>query len=701
MLGFSFASVSRSRSGKPRAFIEALKPYIVVAASVTLAAAVLFAARALGHPLPGIPVLLLPVLVGAFLGGFCNGLFAVFLGLAVDGLFFREFAFPHAPYAPFSELALQPPAVPFLVEGVLLSFIGHWFRQFGQKNRDATEKQQALEQEIDRRRKLEEALLQSRRTAQAQLAEIEAIYATAPLALCRVDRELRFVHVNRAWSDIGGLSPEATLGRAIQEAMPELGEVLAICIRRVFVSGEPILEWEVCGTGPRDSVSERVWLASFVPLDEGAGDVAGATVVLREMTGQRGLEAALRKSEERGRLLMDRIGSAEQARREAEAENRRLAGLLADLAERPQAGEGFRHAERVYRAIGESMDYGVWIAAQDGRLMFASESFLALTGLDQARCAGFGWFDVLHPDERDRVSESWEQAVRDGKPWESEHRCRGVDGRWHPVLARGVPVRDDKGEVVGWAGTHLDIGRLKAAEEALREADRKKDEFLAVLVHELRNPLAPILTSAQLLRRRGLERPDLLESATGSIERQVKHLSQLIGELSDLSRIARGKIELKPEILELDTVIAQAVGACRPLIDKHRQKLVVDLPAAPLYVRADPARLAQVVGNLLHNAAKFTPVEGEIHVALGDDGQYVTISVRDEGIGIDPASLDRVFEPFVQIERPLHSGGHNGLGIGLALAKSLVEMQGGDISARSAGKGQGSEFIVRLPLAGG
>jgi PAS domain S-box-containing protein len=698
MLGFSFTSLLRARADKPRTCIEVLKPYAIVVASVALVVAGLFAARAVGHPLSGIPALLIPVLVGAFLGGFGKGLFAVLLGLVADGLFFREFAFPQAP---FSTSTLQPSAVPFLVEGTLLCFIGQWFRQFGQKSRDTTEKQQILTQEIEHRQKLEEALLQYRRTLQTQSTEIEAIYAMAPFALCRVDRELRFVRVNRAWSDISGLSPETQQGRAIQEAMPELGEVLAICIRRVLVSGEPISEWEVCGAGPRGSVAERVWLASFIPLDEGAGEVEGVNIMLREITGRRVLEAALRKSEEKGCLLMDRIGSAEQARREIEAENRRLTGLLADLAERPQAGEDFRYAERVYRAIGESVDYGVWIAARDGRLIFASESFLALTGLDQAQCAGFGWLDVLHPDERDRVSESWTRAVRDGRPWESEHRCRGVDGRWHPVLARGVPVRDDEGAVAGWAGIRLDIGPLKAAEEALREAGRKKDEFLAVLVHELRNPLAPILTSAQLLRRRGLERPDLLESATGSIERQVKLLSQLIGELSDLSRIARGKIELKPEILELDTVVAQAVDTFRPLIDKHRQKLVVDLPAAPLYARADPARLAQVVGNLLHNAAKFTPAEGKIHVSLSGDGLHATIGVRDEGIGIDPASLDRIFEPFVQIERPLHGGGHNGLGIGLALAKSLTEMQGGDISVRSAGQGQGSEFIVRLPLGGG
>ena len=265
--------------------------------------------------------------------------------------------------------------------------------------------------------------------------------------------------------------------------------------------------------------------------------------------------------------------------------------------------------------------------------------------------------------------------------------------RWLEAHAQ----RLEEGRECRLVGILADVTQRKQAEHALREANRRKDEFLAVLAHELRNPLAPILSSAQLLRRRGLERPDLLESATGSIERQVKHLSRLIGDLSDISRIARGKIELKLELVEVDSVVLQAVEVCRPLIEKHQQKLLTELPKTRLRIECDPARLTQVIGNILVNASKFTPAGGTIQLTATRAEGDALIRVRDEGIGIDPKALNGIFETFVQIERPLHSG-HNGLGIGLALAKRLVELQGGEIRAYREGKGCGSEFVVRLPL---
>jgi PAS domain S-box-containing protein len=760
MIGFTTAS----QIGKPRPHTATLRPYLIVVFATALVAAVLVSLREMGHPVPDVSPLLLPVLLGAFLSGFAGGLFAVALGLAVDGLLFRDLAFSQPFLAGFG---LHSPAVSFLVGGVVLCFIGHWFRQSGQKAQDAMEKQQALEQEIGRRRKLEEALLRSQHTVKAQMAEIEGVYATVPIGLAMVDRELRFTRVNRRWSEISGLAPEAHIGRSLQTVVPDLGETLALSVKKVLLSGEPILEQEVRSMPPTDPAAERVWLASFVLLEETDERSIGVNIIIRDITEQKRFETALRESEEK------------------------------------------------YRLLTEWSPHCICMIDAAGTPIYANRHWFEFTGLSLEDARGQGWLSIVHPDDRERVTEQYLTALQDGARLETELRLRSKrngEYRWHIMGA--LPLRGRLGALSNWLVVAMDVHQVKTteqalretearlllaleagrmavweksgidgqlawldpkmlcsvmdfegpmrswietiysglepsgliqpvetystefratggdgqgrwleaharrlvdgngdrllgvladvterrrAEEALREADRKKDEFLGVLAHELRNPLAPILTSAQLLRRRGLERPDLLDSATGSIERQVKHLSRLIGDLADISRTARGKIELKPEILELNSAALQAAEGCRPLMDKHGQELLMNLPATPLYVKGDPARLAQVLENLLINASKFTPAEGRIHLAVTADGRHALISVRDEGIGIDPNALDKIFEPFVQLERPLHSG-HTGLGIGLALAKRLVEMQGGQISARSAGKGQGSEFVIRLPL---
>ena len=239
--------------------------------------------------------------------------------------------------------------------------------------------------------------------------------------------------------------------------------------------------------------------------------------------------------------------------------------------------------------------------------------------------------------------------------------------------------------------------KRQQVEAEFREADRRKDEFLATLAHELRNPLAPIRNSLHILRLAGSD-PDVADRLHDMIERQVNHMVRLVDDLMEVSRISRGKVELRLEPVELAEVFRSAIETSQPLIQAGHHALSVDLPATSVILHGDAVRLAQVISNLLNNAAKYTESRGEIHLTARLEGQQVVISVRDNGIGIEPEKLSCIFELFTQIDRGLEKA-QGGLGIGLSLVHSLVEMHGGSVQALSDGPGQGSEFIVRLPVA--
>jgi PAS domain S-box-containing protein len=367
-----------------------------------------------------------------------------------------------------------------------------------------------------------------------------------------------------------------------------------------------------------------------------------------------------------------------------------------EIEERQRAEAELRASERLYRGIGESIEYGVWICDAEGRNLYASESFLRLVGLTQEECSSFGWSDVLHPDDVAETLSAWQDCVREGKRWDREHRFRGVDGRWHPILARGVPVRNERGEITSWVGINLDISDLKQVEDELRLADRRKDEFLATLAHELRNPLAPIRNGLEVLRR--APTAEAARSARDMMERQCEQMVHLLDDLLDVSRISRGTVELRRERADLAGVVLRAVETSRPLLQQAGHDLTVSMPPTPVFVDADVTRLAQVFANLLNNAAKYTERGGHVRLSVDRRGAHVTVSVKDDGVGIPTDLLPVVFEMFVQVDRSLERT-RGGLGIGLTIAKRLVEMHGGTIEASSAGTGTGSEFTVRLPAA--
>jgi two-component system CheB/CheR fusion protein len=277
------------------------------------------------------------------------------------------------------------------------------------------------------------------------------------------------------------------------------------------------------------------------------------------------------------------------------------------------------------------------------------------------------------------------------------------DGAVVPVYGSATPLFDERGRVRACIAAFMDVSELRRLEEELRqkmaelaEADRQKDDFLAMLGHELRNPVAAVLSSVERLRLRGPPDP-VTQGATERIGRQVQHLTRLLDDLLDATRIRRGTIRLQREPLELAAVVAQAVETIRPLLDARKHQLTVSLPPEPMRLEADLTRLVQVVSNLLHNAAKYTPEGGRIGLAAEREAGEVVLQVRDTGNGIPAELLPRVFDLFRQGEQSL-ARSEGGLGIGLTLVKGLVELHGGSVQALSEGPGQGSLFVVRLPV---
>jgi PAS domain S-box-containing protein len=352
-------------------------------------------------------------------------------------------------------------------------------------------------------------------------------------------------------------------------------------------------------------------------------------------------------------------------------------------------------SEKLYRAIGESIDYGVWICDAEGQNIYVSDSFLKLIGMTQREVAAFGWVKILHPDDAEDTVTAWKNCVRTGQTWYREHRMLGVDGKYHAILAQGVPIRDDTGRIQRWAGINLDISRMKRTEHALLDADRRKDEFLATLAHELRNPLAPIRNAVHILDS---EAADVAQRKWGRevIGRQVQRMSLLLDDLLDVSRITRGQFELKRDFVELKSVVNVAVETARPLIDSKQHRLLIDLPQESIVLDADPLRLSQVIGNLLTNAAKYTDRHGLIELHARVDDEELVIAIRDNGIGLAQEAIPGLFTMFSQLNSAIDRA-EGGLGIGLALVKGLVTLHGGRVEARSAGPGRGSEFVVRLP----
>jgi PAS domain S-box-containing protein len=372
------------------------------------------------------------------------------------------------------------------------------------------------------------------------------------------------------------------------------------------------------------------------------------------------------------------------------------------LIERTRAGQLL--TARLLASIVESSNDAIISKSLDGTIQSWNAAAERLFGYTAEQAVG-KHISLIIPPERMAEEDTIIAQLKDGQRIEhfETERLRS-DGRNITVSLTISPLKDDAGNVIGASKIARDVSERKRLEDNLRklasdlsETDRRKNEFLATLAHELRNPLAPMRNMLEVVKRSG-SNGELFKQAHETIERQLAQLVRLVDDLLDLNRITYDRLELRRSEVEFATVVQQAVEVARPLIDAAGQKLTIDLPDDAIYLNADRARLAQVFGNLLNNSCKYTRPQGAISLSARRNGNNeVVVSVRDNGAGIPPDKIDSIFDMFMQVDRSSDRS-QDGLGIGLTLVKRLVEMHGGSIKARSAGEGQGSEFVVQLPI---
>lgn len=374
-----------------------------------------------------------------------------------------------------------------------------------------------------------------------------------------------------------------------------------------------------------------------------------------------------------------------------------MANVLAAAIQRRRAEVALRDSENRFRALADSVPEIVWTSLPDGRCDYVNRRWYEFTGMSLTETLGFGWVAALHEDDAQRSTDRWMHSMKTGEPFQCEYRFRKKDGTYRWCLGRALPMEDENKQIVKWFGNCMDIDQRKRMEVALKDADRRKDEFLAMLGHELRNPLTPITSAVEMLRLKSPADPDIRWSVD-TIVHQSDQIIRLVDDLLDVSRIVHGKIRLEPEMVDLRTIAERAVEMCQPLIEAKQHQLTMSLSDEPIQLMADPTRLIQVVENLLTNAVKYTQEKGHIWLSTGRDKDQAVLRVRDNGIGIADDVLPNVFDLFMQEENPfVHSQG--GLGLGLRLVSNLVQMHGGSVQAESEGPEQGSEFIVRIPLS--
>ncbi len=486
-----------------------------------------------------------------------------------------------------------------------------------------------------------------RRISEEKLAEsqrrLQALFSNATEAFLLCDKDGRYLDVNPSACQVLGYSRDELLGKTI---------------------------WDLIPAEARSDAHE-LWRDFHV-----AGEQSGEIQLLRSDGSRIDLEYRAVANIIPGLHLL----------------------ILRDLSERKRAENALRESETRFRQLADSMPQMVWSAQPDGFIDYYNRRWYDYTGLPEGQGGDQSWIPVLHPDDVQPCLDRWYHSVRSGESYEIQYRFRDRERggyRWH--LGRALPVRDEQGSIVRWFGTITDIDDQKRAHQALEEASRRKDEFMAMLGHELRNPLVPVRNAAELLRLAADDRATL-ELAREMIDRQVTHMTRLIDDLLDVSRISSGKILLRKERLDLAALIRRTLEDHRMMLETSGLHLSAELTDEPLWVDGDPTRLYQSVGNLLQNAQKFTDAGGRVAVRLRRSDDAALLTVTDTGIGMDEDMLARVFEPFAQADQSLHRS-RGGLGLGLALVRGLVEAHGGSVRARSAGLGHGSELSLRLPLS--
>ncbi|WP_424361334.1 PAS domain-containing sensor histidine kinase [Methylocystis parvus] len=480
------------------------------------------------------------------------------------------------------------------------------------------------------------------------LAGLRIFIEDAPIGAAMFDREMRYLAYSRYWL-VNHRIEHIELGRSHCDVFPEIPERWKEVHGRAL-AGETIREAE---DEFRRADGSAIWLKwETRPWRDANGAIGGVIIFCDDITPQKEAEEALRQALARQRLAQS-------------------AGHI-----------------------------GVWDWEIAPNRTYLNAEWYEIYGLPKGSVLAYEDFIArVHPDDRSAAEKMMQDALAGEGIIDHDYRVvRADDGAMRWVASKGEVYFDARGKAERAMGAVYDITERKEMEDALRESDRRKSEFLATLAHELRSPLTPISNAVDVLGQlsdrdaspAGEKKRAVLQMA----RRQVDHLSRLVNDLLDVMRIDHGKISLDRSESDLVQLLVHAVELAQPNFDSKRHALVTDLPATPLPINGDPVRLTQVFANLLNNAARYTDPDGRIELSARREGDEAVVTVRDNGQGIAPEMLVSIFEMFAQAGDP---ASQRGLGVGLALARSLVDLHGGTIEARSEGVGRGSEFIVRLP----
>lgn len=505
---------------------------------------------------------------------------------------------------------------------------------------DAVRRRMELLSENDELKKTQQALAESR-------AQLQAILDHIPAVVFMKDVEGRYLVINRWYENLLKLRAQDVRGKTPQEILPRDVADQFVAAHEHVVQTQAVQTFE-----------------QHIPSDGGMITVLSTQFPIRDRSGQ-----------------MVALG-----------------GVSLDITDRKKVEQALRESERRFRAVFDSAYEFVGLLDTRGTLIEINQTALDFVGARAADVVGRPFWETpwwsSAAEQREQLKAAISEAGR-GKfvRFEAEHP--GQDGRVEIVDFSIRPLTDDEEQVTMLIPEGRRITERKQAEAALKEADRRKDEFIATLAHELRNPLSPIRNVINLFQRTEPLSPPI-QRGTGIIARQLDHLTRLIDDLLDVSRISRDKLELRKARIELNDVIQAAVEASRPFLEEYAHDLTVALPAKAVYLEADSVRLAQVFTNLIDNAAKYTPPKGRVALSVALEANAAAVRVTDKGIGIAPDQLPHLFDMFYQAERSYEQS-RSGLGIGLTLVRRLVEMHGGMIEVRSGGRNQGSEFTVRLP----
>lgn len=578
------------------------------------------------------------VIVSAYYMGWRSAIIAVVLALVVGTLVFV----PAGPFGLLGNLGHIYRSIFFIVIGLSIAFFMEKFRRA----------QARIELQLAQIQTEVAARCEAEARAVTIASNLRIVTDRAPVLIAHCDRDYRYKFVNRPYAERFGYTPEEVVGRRIPEIIGEAAfasfrEKFDAALNGTFVEFEMTIDYA--------RVGPRTMFVRYNPEYDEQGAIVGLVAIIADVT-------------ERNRATQE-------------------------LAET-------RH--RLERITEASPDLIYLFDLVAHRNIFANHAVLDTFGMttEQIReLSETDFFNLIHPEDRPRVASTaqWLGRIESGGMNEIEYRLRHVNGSYRWLRVREVLFsRTEDGAPHVILGVGTDVSAQKHAEELLRQQDRRKDEFLATLAHELRNPLAPLSNGLNLLRR------ELAPSAEASqtfqmMSRQMSQLIRLVDDLLDVSRISSGKLELRPERVTIAAVLEQAIETSRPLIDAQRHHFQMELPPGDVWIDADVTRLAQVFANLINNSSKYTRPGGRIRIHVNLDDSEVAIAVCDNGIGIPPTMLGRVFDIFTQVNRTLERT-TGGLGIGLSLVKGLVEMHGGSIVAHSEGEGLGSRFTVRLPL---